>query len=421
MGEKKADEMGKTDVSIVSIREEGDNVKMEKQTYGIDDLFKSLELNEFDTAIFAPREMEEIVNHKKQKITQGKRLKEKVRNALPTTEPDFIKGLIEEAAAKYRSFSPMSALSVSESESNKGERDPGWAEKVVIGYLTSIGAEELSKSSQTEYFEVPSGLDLVGIAAEGAPDEKATIAARKNLATLGFKDESFTVYRDVRIKSDKFGSLCGSDSRHLLLDGKEAGYCAFEHAVDGTGFFAGSIGEYGGKRSRKTHIVVAGDAGSGFMAESKEGHGTVDGSIKGSSAGADAEHLALYVKGNAGDMLLAESKHSLAMVGGAGSYAGYKAQKTLLVVDGKAGKLLGDGMVEGHIAVKELDTYQESGKLLGYSGTGTIRVPDEKSRELLAKENKPGYTIEVDGKFFAGKDGDGCESCSCKAGACGKE
>lgn len=384
-------EKSTTEVSVVKIEEHGDGIKMEKQNYSIDTLFKDLDesigLNAFDTVIFAPREEEVITTRgNKTTITVGERLKEKVRAALPTTEPDFVKGLIKEAAARYQSFS------------HKSER--GWEKRVVIGYLTSIGAEELSKLSQTESFVVPSGLDLVGIAAEGEVDEKVTLAARERLTDLGFEDENFTVHRTVRIKSDKFGSLCGSGSSHLLLEGKEAGYCAFEHAVDGSGWF-GHVGEYAGKSSRKSHITVAGDAGSGFMAESKAGYGSVDGNIKGSSAGAGSEHLRLYVEGNGGDMLLAESKHSLAMVGGAGSYAGYKAQKPLLAIKGKVGKLLGEEMANGYIAVNELDTYQEAGKLLGHSGTGMIRVPDEKSRELLAKENKPGYTIEVDENFFA--------------------
>lgn len=366
-------EKSTTEVSVVKIEENGDGIKMEKQNYSIDTLFKDLDesigLNAFDTVIFAPRE-EEVVTTRGNKttITVGERLKEKVREALPSTKPDFVKGLIEEAAAKYQSFS------------HKSER--GWEKRVVIGYLTSIGAEELAKTTQTGYFEVPSGLDLVGIGAEGAAPD--------------------TACQTVRIKSDKFGSLCGSSSSHLLLEGKDAGYGLFENALDGTGVFAGSVGEYAGKRSKKTHVIVAGDAGSGFMAESDEGRGTVDGNIKGSSAGAGATRLALHVKGYGGDLLLAESNHAFAYVGGgAGSYAAYKAQKPFLAVKGKVGKLLGEEMTNGYIAVNELDTYQEAGKLLGHSGTGMIRVPDEKSRELLAKESKPGYTIEVDENFFA--------------------
>lgn len=405
------------DITMVSIKEEGDNVNMEKSKYTIDDLFKSLELKEFDTVVFAPREEEHIVNGKRQIVTMGARLKEKVRNALPSTEPNFVKGLIEEAAAKYRSFSPMSALCTSESESNKGKRDPGWAEKVVIGYLTSIGAEELSKLSQTEYFEVPSGLDLVGIGAEGMVDGKATLVARERLAALGLEDNAFTVYQTVRIKSDKLGSLCGSGSSHLLIEGKEAGYRVLEHSLDGSGYFL-KVGEYAGKGGNKTHITVAGDAGSGFMADSKGGHGTVEGNIKGSSAGAGSEHLALYVKGDGGDLLLAESNHSLAYVGEAGSYAGFRAQKPLLIVEGKAGKLLGEGMAEGNVFVNEIDAYSEPGKLLGYSGTGKVTVSDQKYADVLLKENAPGYTIGVDGKFFAEKDG-GCESCS--TCTCGKK
>ncbi len=413
--------MEKTEVSVVPIKGEGEDAKMEKSKYMIDDLFKSLELKEFDTVVFAPREEEHIVNGKRQRVTVGARLKEKVRAALPTTEPDFVKGLIEEAAAKYRSFSPMSALCTSESESNKGERDPGWAEKVVIGYLTSIGAEELAKMTQEAFFEVPSGLDLVGIAAEGEVDEKATLAARERLAAFGLEDRDFTVYRTVRIKSDKFGFLCGSGSSHLLLEGKEACYRVLEHSFDGTGWF-GKVGEYAGKGSRKADIVVAEDAGSGFMADSKGGHGTVEGNINGSSAGVGAERLALYVKGKAGDLLLAESNRSLAYVGEAGNYAGYKAQKPLLFVDGKAGKLLGEGMVEGNVFVNEINTYSEPGKLLGYSGTGKVTVSDPKYADALLKENKPGYKIEVDGKFFAEKKDGSCESCSCgTGGACAKE
>ncbi len=391
--------------------------KLLTEAYSIDTLFRDLDesigLNAFDTMSFAPITRERLVNGKTI-VAVEMDLKEKVREALPSTNPDFVKGLIEEAAAKYKSFSPMSALSVSESESNKGERDPGWAEKVVIGYLTSIGAEELAKTTQDAYFDVPTGLDLVGIGAEGLPDEKVTLAARERLALLGLKNENFTVYRAVRIKSDKFGSLCGSSSSHLLLDGKDVGYGVFENALDGTGFFAGSVGEYAGKGSKNTHMMVAGDAGSGFMAESEMNHGTVDGNIKGSSAGAGATRLALHVKGYGGDLLLAESNRSLAYVGGgAGSYAGYKAQKPLLAINGKVGKLLGEEMVNGYIAVNELDTYTETGKLLGYSGTGKIRVPDEKSRELLAKENKKGYTIEVDGNFFADEGKSSCSNGTC--------
>lgn len=402
-------EKSTTDVSIVLISEKGENAKMEKRKYSIDDLFKSLELKEFDTMIFAPREEEHIVNGRGKMVTVGTNLKEKVRAALPSTEPDFVKGLIEEAAAKYQSFSRMSAPT-----------NPGWEKRVIVGYLTSIGAEELAKSTRTEYFEVPSGLDLVGIAAEGLPDEKATLAARKNLATLGLEDEDFTIFRDVRIKSDKFGSLCGSGSSHLLLEGEMAGYGVFENALDGFGCF-GTVGEYAGRRSIKSSIYVREDAGSGFMSDSTEGRGDIDGNVLGSSAGSGSENLMLTVKGYSGDLFLAESKEPLARVGETGDYSCYNAQRPCLIVAGKAGKSLGEKMTEGEIFVKEIDTYQKAGKLLGHSGTGMIRVPDEKSRELLAKENKPGYTIEVDGKFFTGRDGDGCESCSCGSGACAKE
>lgn len=399
--------MEKTEVSMVSIKEEGENVKMEKSKYTIDDLFRSLELKEFDTVVFAPREEEVTANGKKQRVTVGTKLKEKVRAALPTTEPNFVKGLIEEAATKYQTFSHRS--------------EHGYEKRVVVGYLTSIGAEELAKTTQDAYFEVPSGLDMVGIAAEGMPNEKATLTARERLARLGREDKEFTLYRPVRIKSDKFGALCGSGSSHLLLEGEEAGYGALEYSLDGTGWL-GNVGEYAGKGSTEAHIQVAGDAGSGFMADSKKGHGSVDGNIKGSSAGAGSERLWLYVNGNGGDLLLADSKSPIAYVGGAGSYAGYKAQKPLLIVGGKPGKLLGEGMTEGNVFVKEIDAYAEPGKLLGYSGTGKVTVSNQKYADILLKENKPGYSIGVDGRAFLSDDGNIVgKSCSCSKAACAKE
>lgn len=75
-------------------------------------------------------------------------------------------------------------------------------------------------------------------------------------------------------------------------------------------------------------------------------------------------------------------------------------------------------MVEGNISVKELDTYQEPGKLLGSSGTGKVTVSKQEYANMLLKENKPAYTVEVNERFFGG----GCESCTCGTGggACAK-
>lgn len=341
----------------------------EMENYNLDTLFASLDLKEFDAVIFAPRTVVvPVCNGNLQERILGEELKELVVEKLPSVEPDFISGLITEAAGKYKFLS--------------------WEKRVVVGLLTSKGAEEFSRKNPdayvdghwvSKYFKVPAGLDFVGIAAEGDP-------------------LSITKNHLVRIESEEFGTMCGVDSSGLTLKAPKAGYGVLGHSTYGGGIFD-CVGEGAGEGASKLGMYVERDAGSGFMRNTVDSSGYVGGNADSGAAGG-SEGIDLLIKGNCGDLLLdgAKDNHgAVDVLGNAGNYACYGTKGVTVNIGGTAGKFLGEKMADGRILIETLDTYHKPEELLGRGGSGRIFIKDGKSREYALPEKK-GFEIMA-GKF----------------------
>ncbi|RJP28337.1 MAG: hypothetical protein C4536_12970 [Actinobacteria bacterium] len=151
--------------------------------------------------------------------SRDKLTKARVRRALPARDDgevvDLAERLMNEASSDYLQLRMQ------------------W-QREAVGYLTSLGAEAFSRQGGGEW-EIPDGLDYVGMQAEGTPERWLEIGARRigNFAGLKSKylmikaetvgDYCFRRARCCRVEAEMAGKCLGEEGEELRLQVREAG------------------------------------------------------------------------------------------------------------------------------------------------------------------------------------------------------
>lgn len=136
--------------------------------------------------------------------------KARVRRALPTQEDrevvELALRLMREASSDYLKLRMQ------------------W-QREAVGYLSSLGMEAHSRSGEGE-FEVPDGLDYVGMYAEGLPQKPLLVRARRlgNFAGMGA--------RHLHIRAGTVGDYCLRRAACCRLEAEKAGKCLGEEGED---------------------------------------------------------------------------------------------------------------------------------------------------------------------------------------------
>jgi len=151
--------------------------------------------------------------------SRDKLTKARVRRALPARDDsevvEIAERLMREASSDYLQLRMQ------------------W-QREAVGYLTSLGVEAYSRQCCGEW-EIPDGLDYVGMQAEGTPDRWLEIRARRigNFAGLKSKylkikaetvgDYCFRRANSCRVEADMAGKCLGEEGEELRLQVREAG------------------------------------------------------------------------------------------------------------------------------------------------------------------------------------------------------
>ncbi len=157
-------------------------------------------------------------------------------------------------------------------------------QREAVGYLTSLGMEALSRLEGGE-LEIPDGLDYVGMQAEGTPEKRLALRARRIGNFAGLKA------RYMDIKAEAVGDYCLRRARHCRVEVELAGKC---------------LGEEGEELWLRTR-----EAGDWLMLKSKRCY--VDARKVGRLAGLDSHNLELHVQ-NAGAELGARARDAVIYV-----------------------------------------------------------------------------------------------------------
>lgn len=157
-------------------------------------------------------------------------------------------------------------------------------QREAVGYLTSLGMESFSRQGGGE-LEIPDGLDYVGMQAEGAPDRRLALRAKRIGNFAGLKA------RYVDIKAESVGDYCLRRARHCKVEVEMAGKCLGE---EGEGLW-----------------LQAREAGDWLMLKSKRCY--VDARKVGRLAGLDSHDLEMHVQ-NAGAELGARAHDAVIYV-----------------------------------------------------------------------------------------------------------
>lgn len=98
-------------------------------------------------------------------------------------------------------------------------------QREAVGYLTSLALEATSRLGGGE-LEVPDGLDYVGMQAEGAPDRRLALRARRIGNFAGLKAK----YLDI--KAEAVGDYCFRRAACCRVEVETAGKCLGEEGVE---------------------------------------------------------------------------------------------------------------------------------------------------------------------------------------------
>lgn len=162
--------------------------------------------------------------------------KEGIKKALPQIELDLVNRLIKEAADNYSIFKQLKKF---------GSVSVPWyhAERKIIGFLTSIGAELYCRENPGKFYIVPDGLDYVGFGAEGV---KIKVRKVGDWCGSGTEDSEFDVirtgkgflmYADHCVGRAEFMSAdAGVMARWTTITTKEAGACFLDASYHCEGF-----------------------------------------------------------------------------------------------------------------------------------------------------------------------------------------
>ncbi len=136
--------------------------------------------------------------------------KARVRQALPTRDDrdvvELARRLMREASEDYLKLRMQ------------------W-QREAVGYLSSLGMEAYSRL-QEGAFEIPDGLDYVGMQAEGSPDRPLLVRARRLGNFAGLKA------RYLHITAEVVGDYCLRRAVHCRLEVGTAGKCLGEEGED---------------------------------------------------------------------------------------------------------------------------------------------------------------------------------------------
>jgi len=157
-------------------------------------------------------------------------------------------------------------------------------QREAVGYLTSLGVEALSHLGGGE-LEIPDGLDYVGMQAEGTPDRRLALRAKRIGNFAGLKA------RYLDIKAETVGDYCFRRAHCCQVEVDMAGKC---------------LGEEGEELR-----LQAREAGDWLMLKSKRCY--VDARKVGRLAGLDSHNLEMHVH-NAGAELGARAKDAVIYV-----------------------------------------------------------------------------------------------------------
>lgn len=157
-------------------------------------------------------------------------------------------------------------------------------QREAVGYLTSLGMESFSRLDGDE-LEVPDGLDYVGMQAEGAPDKRLALRAKRIGNFAGFKAK----YLDI--KAESVGDYCLRRAQHCRVEVELAGKC---------------LGEEGEGLWLQTR-----EAGDWLMLKSRRCY--VNARKVGRLAGLDSHNLEMHVQ-NAGAELGARARDAVIYV-----------------------------------------------------------------------------------------------------------
>jgi hypothetical protein len=157
-------------------------------------------------------------------------------------------------------------------------------QREAVGYLTSLGVEAYSRMGGGEW-EIPDGLDYVGMQAEGAPERRLYIKAKRIGNFAGLKS------RYLDIKAEAVGDYCFRRARFCSVEADLAGKC---------------LGEEGEELR-----LQAREAGDWLMLKSKRSF--VDARKVGRLAGLDSHNLEMHVH-NAGAELGARAHDAVIYV-----------------------------------------------------------------------------------------------------------
>ena len=201
--------------------------------------------------------------------SRDKLTKARVRRALPARDDaevvDLARRLMSEASADYLQLRMQ------------------W-QREAVGYLTSLGAEAHSRLGGGE-LEIPDGLDYVGMQAEGSPDRRLSLKARRVGNFAGLKSR----YLDIR--AETVGDCCFRRAHFCCVETDTAGKC---------------LGEEGEELR-----LQAREAGDWLMLKSKRCY--VDARKVGRLAGLDSHNLEMHVH-NAGAELGARAHDAVIYV-----------------------------------------------------------------------------------------------------------
>ncbi|MDY6794909.1 MAG: hypothetical protein SWK76_06475 [Actinomycetota bacterium] len=157
--------------------------------------------------------------------------KSRVRSALPVGDDrevvELVSRLLEEAAADYLKLRMQ------------------W-QREAVGYLTSIGAELFSRLEGSS-MEVPSDLDYVGLEAEGAPDRRLSITARRVGNFAGIRA------RYLDLEADVVGDYCFRRACSCGVSVEMAGKCLGEEG-EGLRLRARETGDWLLLKSRRCYV-----------------------------------------------------------------------------------------------------------------------------------------------------------------------
>ncbi len=136
--------------------------------------------------------------------------KARVRQALPTTDDrevvELARRLMSEASEDYLKLRMQ------------------W-QREAVGYLSSLGMEAFSRLFEGD-FEVPDGLDYVGMQAEGAAERPLRVKAGRLGNFAGMRA------RHLHIRAEEVGDYCLRRASHCRLEVGTAGKCLGEEGED---------------------------------------------------------------------------------------------------------------------------------------------------------------------------------------------